>query len=78
MVFNIVCTVGSGEMFAMTDLERMFYILMITCGDLFFNLAFGLITNITLMITLADDTILFKEKMYQIQDFLQSFNLDKA
>jgi hypothetical protein len=63
MVYNIVCTVGSGDMFPMTDFERIFYIGMVTVGDVFFNLAFGLITNITIKITLGDDTNQFKGKM---------------
>jgi hypothetical protein len=43
-VFNIVCSVGYGDMFPMTDTERIFFTMMITMGDLLFALAFGLIT----------------------------------
>lgn len=75
-VFNIVCSVGYGDMFPMTDLERVFFTVLITIGDLLFALAFGLITKITLMIALADETKQFKQKMYQIHEYLKSFNLD--
>mmetsp|Transcript_2189 Transcript_2189/g.3273 ORF Transcript_2189/g.3273 Transcript_2189/m.3273 type:complete len:110 (-) Transcript_2189:2315-2644(-) len=51
-VFNIVCSVGYGDMFPMTDTERVFFTLMITSGDMLFAMAFGLITRITLMISL--------------------------
>lgn len=65
-VFNIVCSVGYGDMFPMTDIERVCFLLMITCGDLLFALAFGLIANLTLQISLTDETIKFKDKMFQI------------
>jgi hypothetical protein len=63
-VYNIVCTVGYGDMFPMTDYERAFFTIMIVIGDLLFALAFGLITNIALMFDLADETKQFKEKLY--------------
>jgi hypothetical protein len=68
MVYNITCTVGSGDMFPMTNIELVFFILLVTIGDVFFNLAFGLITNVTLMIGMADDSVPFKQKINQIQD----------
>ena len=77
-VFNIVCSVGYGDMFPMTDTERVLFTLMITTGDMLFALAFGLITKITLQIALTDETKQFKEKMYNIQEFMKQFNLDQA
>lgn len=77
-VFNVVCSVGYGDMFPMTDVERCFFIFMITMGDLLFALAFGLITKITLQMSLANETQQFKDKMIQIQEFMSSFNLDAA
>jgi len=65
-VFNIVCSVGYGDMFPMTDPERIVITMMITTGDCLFALAFGLITRIAFQISLADQTKLFKEKMSQI------------
>ena len=47
-IFNIVCSVGYGDMFPMTDIERIFFTMMITMGDLLFAIAFGLITRLTL------------------------------
>lgn len=63
-VFNIVCSVGYGDMFPMTDLERIFFTAMITIGDLLFALAFGLITRISIQLSLTDETKQFKDKMY--------------
>ena len=63
-VFNIVCSVGYGDMFPMNDTERVFFTMMITMGDLLFALAFGLITKLTLEIALTDETKQFKERMY--------------
>ena len=77
-VFNIVCSVGYGDMFPMTDFERSFFTLLITCGDLLFALAFGLITRITFQMSLTDETRHFKDKIYQIQEFMNSINLDQA
>jgi hypothetical protein len=47
-VFNIVCSVGYGDMFPMTDFERIWFSTLIVIGDLLFALAFGLITKLTL------------------------------
>ena len=63
-VFNIVCSVGYGDMFPMTDIERIFFAIMITIGDLLFALAFGLITRLTLQISHMNETRQFKDKMY--------------
>lgn len=62
----------------MTDIERIFFTMMITMGDLLFAIAFGLITRLTLQISLTNETRQFKDKMYQIQEFMSSFNLDPA
>jgi hypothetical protein len=56
--------VGYGDMFPMTDLERIFFTAMITIGDLLFALAFGLITRISIQLSLTDETKQFKDKMY--------------
>lgn len=76
LVFNIVCSVGYGDMFPMTDMERVFFTYLMSFGDLMFALAFGLITRVTLQLSLANETRLFKEKMHNIQEFMTSFKLD--
>lgn len=43
LVQNIVTTTGSGDCYACTDLERVFFIGLITGGDILFSLAFGFI-----------------------------------
>lgn len=78
LVFNIVCSVGYGDMFPMTDAERVFFTYLMSFGDLMFALAFGLITRVTLQLSLANETRLFKEKMANFQDFMTSFKLDRA
>lgn len=65
-------------MFPMTDPERVFFTYLMSFGDLMFALAFGLITRVTLQISLANETRLFKEKMHNIQEFMTSFKLDLA
>lgn len=62
----------------MTDIERVVFTIMITIGDLLFALAFGLIARLTLQISLTDETKQFRDKMYQIQEFMTSFSLDNA
>ena len=64
MIFNLVCSVGYGDMFPMTDLERVVFTYLISFGDLMFALAFGLITRITLHMSLTNETRLFKVKMH--------------
>ena len=43
LVLNVATSVGYGDMFPVTDTERIFFCLMINAGDVLFALAFGLI-----------------------------------
>lgn len=47
-VINITTSVGSGDNIASTDKERIFFICMMTTGDIVFSLAFGLISDVVL------------------------------
>jgi len=42
-VQNIVTTTGSGDCLATTDLERCFFVGLITGGDILFSIAFGFV-----------------------------------
>lgn len=77
-VINIVCTVGSGDMFPCTDPERWFFSYMVMFGDCMFAVAFGLITNVALQISMKDEVKFFQEKIYEIKVFMQSFKLKQS
>jgi hypothetical protein len=62
-VMNIVTTTGSGDVYACTDLERIFFFCMITVGDVLFSLAFGFIANMTMLQTVQNDSNTFIEKV---------------
>lgn len=44
---NMVSSVGSGDIFGTTDLERLFLTFLITSADVVFALAFGLLAELT-------------------------------
>ena len=46
-VANIVSSVGSGDIFGTTDLERLFFTFLMTAADIFFAFAFGLLAELT-------------------------------
>lgn len=46
-VANMVSSVGSGDIYGTTDLERLFLTFLITSADVVFALAFGLLAELT-------------------------------
>ena len=66
LVLNVATSVGYGDMYPVTDTERVFFCLMINAGDVLFALAFGLIAQITMQISQLDETQIFIDKMLKI------------
>jgi len=77
-VINVVSSVGYGDFFAHNDIERMFIVFMINMADALFALAFGLIAAITMHISQNDEVRHFIKRMSQIEDFMNSFNIDRV
>lgn len=74
-VLNVVTSVGYGDMFPVTDLERIFFILMINTGDVLFALAFGLLAQITMQKSKTDEKGEFINKMISIQQIMAVYNI---
>ena len=69
-IMNVVSTVGYGDMFPMTDVERMYIIFLINMGDALFAVAFGLIAGITMQASKNKSTEIFFKKMHSIKELL--------
>jgi len=77
-IMNVVSTVGYGDMFPMTDIERMFIVFLINSGDLIFAVAFGLIAGITMQASNNKSTEVFFKKMYSIKELINQNRGDDA
>ena len=75
---NVVSTVGYGDMFPMTDVERIFMIFLINSGDALFAVAFGLIAGITMQASKNKSTESFFKKMHSIKELLTQNGGDPA
>ena len=74
-VYNIVTTTGSGDVYACTDLERCFFIGMITLGDMIFSLSFGFIASFTMMQTVASESSNFVEKIIMTDRYMDEHGM---
>lgn len=72
---NITTGAGSGDIYAVTDMERVFYCFMMNCGDVMFALAFGLINNIALNSRIDDETGNYINSMVKIERTLAKFEI---
>lgn len=77
-IMNVVSTVGYGDMFPMTDVERIFFIFLINSGDALFAVAFGLIAGITMQASKNKSTEAFFKKMHSIKELLTQNGGDPA
>jgi len=76
-VLNVVTSVGYGDMYPVTNIERVFFILMINAGDVLFALAFGLIAQITMQKNQANESQKFVQKLLTIQQIMTSYNISQ-
>jgi len=77
-MINVVSSVGSGDMFPVTDIGRVFFTLLMTVGDVFFALAFGMIASISLRNKESDETEQIISKMLEVNAFLNTNNVTEA
>jgi CRP-like cAMP-binding protein len=75
---NVVATVGYGDMFPMTDNERLFFVFLINMGDALFAVAFGLIAGITMQASKNRDSEEFFNKLQSIKDLLKQNGGDQS
>lgn len=75
LVLNVVTSVGYGDMFPVTDKERIFFVVMMNVGDVLFALAFGLIAQITMQKSEGDATQSFIERMFETEQLLAEYNV---
>jgi len=55
-IVNVIASVGSGDIFPVTDVGRVYFTLLMTIGDVFFSLGFGMIAGIFLRDKESDET----------------------
>ena len=67
-MMNIVATVGYGDMFPMTDIERMFVVFMINIGDAIFAVAFGLIASIVMQASMSSEEANLKNELMLMKE----------
>jgi len=77
-VLNVVTSVGYGDMYPVTNLERIFFILMINAGDVLFALAFGLIAQITMQKSQSNENEKFVQKMLTTQQIMTAYSISAA
>jgi hypothetical protein len=62
-VANIVSSVGSGDIYGVTDIERLFFTFLMTVADVIFALAFGLLAELTSNSRQGNESQIFLDKM---------------
>lgn len=62
-VLNIVTGAGMGDVFAVTDIERVFFVLAMNGGDIILAIVFGIIEHLVLSHRLDDETENFIQRM---------------
>ncbi len=77
-VLNIVTGAGMGDVFAVTDIERVFFVLAMNGGDIILAIVFGIIEHMVLSHRLDDETENFIQRMVQIEGTMQKFELNSV
>ena len=77
-VIDITTGAAGGDIYAVTDLERVFFCLMMNGGDIVFAFAFGLINQMVLNSRLDDDTGNFINSMVKIERCLAKFEISST
>ncbi len=77
-VLNIVTGAGMGDVFAVTDVERVFFVLAMNGGDIILAIVFGIIEHLVLSHRLDDETENFIQRMVQIEGTMQKFELNSV
>lgn len=71
-IANIVSSVGSGDIFGTTDLERLFFVVLMCSADIVFALAFGLLAELTTNARADNPEQNFFNKMLTSQRVMQN------
>lgn len=75
-VQNIVTTTGSGDCLASTDLERCFFIGLITGGDILFSIAFGFVQSLTTVSSVNEEEKNFIDKIVRIESYMDEHKMN--
>ena len=71
---NIVTSVGYGDMFATTDLERVMTMLVILTGDALFAVGFGMLASIAMQSSQFLSLSSYMEQIGNADKYMENFN----